>query len=244
VPVSDGGLPRRAGDPVRAENHVHAGQVACQNSWTTPPTHVRVACLPKFAVQLSALWERLLRRRGAAWGANWEQICAPNGPELHSTALNGTALTCGSHISAGQCMMPSLVHTEEVTGSIPVSPTLCFCWSDGLSMIFIGRPFLILGSKWGARPPDHTCSPKCSGRFPCYSYISAAGRAVALLPMIAADGSCGRRCAFGWREEVRSLPVRWYPALLGCIARGNPRRANPVPCQKSAQHHPSGNTTG
>jgi hypothetical protein len=82
--------------------------------------------------------------------------------------------------------MASLVHTEEVAGSIPASPTLCFCWSDGLSMIFIGGPFLILGSKWGARPADLTRSPKCSGRFPWYSYVSAASRVAVLLPMIAA----------------------------------------------------------
>jgi hypothetical protein len=33
-----------------------------------------------------------------------------------------------------------LLHTEEVTGSIPVSPTAGFAWSNGLS-IFIGGPF-------------------------------------------------------------------------------------------------------
>jgi hypothetical protein len=96
-------------------------------------------------------WER----RGAVRGANGEQIGAPNGPELHSTVLNGSALTCGSRVSAGQCTMPSLVHTEEVAGSIPASPTACFPSSDGLSMIFIGGPSVILGSKWGARPADH-----------------------------------------------------------------------------------------
>jgi hypothetical protein len=61
--------------------------------------------------------------------------------------------------------MASLVHTEEVTGSIPASPTLCFCWSDGLSMIFIGGPSVILGAMW-----EHglltTCpDPKRSCRF-------------------------------------------------------------------------------
>jgi hypothetical protein len=29
------------------------------------------------------------------------------------------------------------------------------CWSDGLSMIFIGRPLIIFGSSWGARRADH-----------------------------------------------------------------------------------------
>ena len=48
------------------------------------------------------------------------------------------------------------VHTEEVTGSIPVSPTACFRWSGSLSMIFIGGLLLILGSKRGARPADHS----------------------------------------------------------------------------------------
>jgi hypothetical protein len=42
------------------------------------------------------------------------------------------------------------IHTEEVTGSIPVSPTACFAWSDGLLMIFIGRPSVCLGSRRGA----------------------------------------------------------------------------------------------
>jgi hypothetical protein len=50
-------------------------------------------------------------RWGAARGANGEQTCAPNGPELHSTALNGTAPTCESRISADRRTMASLVHT-------------------------------------------------------------------------------------------------------------------------------------
>lgn len=57
--------------------------------------------------------------------------------------------------SAGQRDMPSLVHTEEVTGSIPVWPTVCFPWSDGLSMIFIGGLSVVLGSSWGAWSADH-----------------------------------------------------------------------------------------
>ncbi len=67
---------------------------------------------------------RPLTHRGARWGANGEQTYALNGPELHSTALNGTAPTCGSYISAGRRIMASLVHTEEVAGSIPASPTI------------------------------------------------------------------------------------------------------------------------
>jgi hypothetical protein len=55
--------------------------------------------------------DRASTQRGAAWGANGEQACALNGAELHSVTLNGAALTCGSHISAGQRIMPSLVHT-------------------------------------------------------------------------------------------------------------------------------------
>jgi hypothetical protein len=47
------------------------------------------------------------------------------------------------------------VHTEEVTGSIPVSPTVCFAWSYGLSMIFIGGPSIVLGSILGAGSADH-----------------------------------------------------------------------------------------
>ena len=54
---------------------------------------------------------RPLNHRGARWGANGEQTCAPNGPELHSTTLNGAALTCESHIFAGQRDMTNIVHT-------------------------------------------------------------------------------------------------------------------------------------
>jgi hypothetical protein len=56
-------------------------------------------------------------------GAKWEQTYALNGPERTSTALNEPAPTCGSPISAGQRDMPNIVHTEEVAGSIPASPT-------------------------------------------------------------------------------------------------------------------------
>jgi hypothetical protein len=48
-------------------------------------------------------------RRGARWGANGEQVGALNGPELRSTAWNGTAPTCRSHVSAGRRATPSLV---------------------------------------------------------------------------------------------------------------------------------------
>jgi hypothetical protein len=44
-------------------------------------------------------------------GAKGEQTYALNGPERTSTALNGSALTCGSSISAGQRDMPNIVHT-------------------------------------------------------------------------------------------------------------------------------------
>ena len=93
--------------------------------------------------------------RGAPWGANGEQTRALNGLELHSTAPNVSAPTCESCISAGRRNMSSLVHTEEVTGSIPVSPTPCFCWSQALSVIFVGMAFVIFGSSLGARPADH-----------------------------------------------------------------------------------------
>jgi hypothetical protein len=53
-------------------------------------------------------------RGGARRGANGEQTYALNGSELHSTALNGTAPTCGSYISAGRRIMASLVHTYEL----------------------------------------------------------------------------------------------------------------------------------
>ncbi len=44
--------------------------------------------------------------------------------------------SCGAISSAGE----RFVHTEEVTGSIPVSPTVHFCRSHGVSMIFVDRP--------------------------------------------------------------------------------------------------------
>ncbi|EWM12078.1 hypothetical protein KUTG_02382 [Kutzneria sp. 744] len=34
-----------------------------------------------------------------------------NGPQLRTTTLNGSAPTCGSHISAGRRIVASLVHT-------------------------------------------------------------------------------------------------------------------------------------
>src|SRR4051812_39624687 len=89
---------------------------------------------------------------------------ALNGCERHSMVPNRPALTCGSCVSAGQRTLLGIVHTEEVTGSIPVSPTPCFAWSDGLSMIFIGGPFGCLGSRRGARPAEHLRGPKCSRR--------------------------------------------------------------------------------
>ena len=43
-------------------------------------------------------------------GANGEQTAVLNGPELRSTTLNGSGLTCGSRVSAGQRILASLVH--------------------------------------------------------------------------------------------------------------------------------------
>ena len=51
------------------------------------------------------------------------------------------------------------VDTVGVTGSIPVSPTSYIRWSDGLSVITTGRPFLRRGSKLGATDLDHTYVP-------------------------------------------------------------------------------------
>src|SRR5438445_10570926 len=45
--------------------------------------------------------------------------------------------------------------TVEVTGSIPVSPTRHTHWSHGPSVIFIGGPFGVGGSKLGAVDLDH-----------------------------------------------------------------------------------------
>ena len=63
------------------------------------------------------------KHEGARWGAAGEHDRALNGCERHATVLNGPALTCGSCVSAGQRTLLGIVHTEEVTGSIPVSPT-------------------------------------------------------------------------------------------------------------------------
>jgi hypothetical protein len=47
-------------------------------------------------------------------GADWEQLRAVNMPERSSMDLNGPALTCKSHISAGQRSLGVIVHTEGV----------------------------------------------------------------------------------------------------------------------------------
>ena len=83
-------------------------------------------------------------------GADWEQLRALNVPERSLMDLNGTAPTCRSLVFAGQHSLGTIVHTEEVTGSIPVSPTVSFTRSKGLPMVIIGRPFVSCGSKLGA----------------------------------------------------------------------------------------------
>jgi hypothetical protein len=57
-------------------------------------------------------------------GADGEQIPAASGSDRASTDFNGPSLTCERYVSAGQRAPRDLVHTEEVTGSIPVSPTV------------------------------------------------------------------------------------------------------------------------
>src|SRR5688500_2269979 len=55
-------------------------------------------------------------------GADWEQLRALNMLERSSMDLNRPVPTCKSHVSAVQRSLRAIVHTEEVTGSIPVSP--------------------------------------------------------------------------------------------------------------------------
>jgi hypothetical protein len=81
--------------PQRAcRNPIHAVQacVALTDHVAETEQH---SVLMQPAVQINASGSGITQRGGAAWGANWEQTCAPNGPELHSTALNGTAPTSG-----------------------------------------------------------------------------------------------------------------------------------------------------
>ena|SRR5437763_16739558 len=69
-----------------------------------------------------------------------------------SRALEFCSHREGAISSAGE----RFVHTEEVTGSIPVSPTPCFRSSHGLSMFLVGGPFRRLGSSGGAGVGEHT----------------------------------------------------------------------------------------
>ena len=63
-------------------------------------------------------------------GSNGEHDHVPYRTELRQTASNRVVLLphfAVQHISAGQGRCGVLVHTEEVTGSIPVSPTINIC---------------------------------------------------------------------------------------------------------------------
>ena len=56
-------------------------------------------------------------------GATWASSTALDVGERMRTPLNGAALTSVFGVCAGQGVAVDRVHTEEVTGSIPVSPT-------------------------------------------------------------------------------------------------------------------------
>jgi hypothetical protein len=71
---------------VRAENYDHVDQAVCQYSWRATAADGPVVRLHRFATQLRVIREHVLRSRGAAWGANWEQTYAPN----RGTAFNGS----------------------------------------------------------------------------------------------------------------------------------------------------------
>jgi hypothetical protein len=51
----------------------------------------------------------------------------------------------------------TIIHTEEVTGSIPVSPTSVLA-GQRPSTIMVGGPLTRFGSELGATDLDHTCS--------------------------------------------------------------------------------------
>ncbi len=136
----------------------------------------RSAWLPDMGSSLP--FEQSGSTAGSKWGANIRI-------ERSWTALNDSErsrLTCRICISAGRRNRSSLVHTEEVAGSIPASPTPCFACSDGLSMIFIGGPSMIFGSKLGARSPGHIPQSEEFRPFPCFGRVLAADPADVLLP--------------------------------------------------------------
>jgi hypothetical protein len=54
----------------------------------------------------------------------WVQPTGVNSTERSPTDVPYQTLTCRNHVSAGQHECPDNVDTEEVTGSIPVSPTI------------------------------------------------------------------------------------------------------------------------
>jgi len=64
-------------------------------------------------------WEQWGAQGGAVGSTPWPQNRSQRSP----TAFNGPSLTCRWHVSEGQRGVSGLIHTEEVTGSIPVSPT-------------------------------------------------------------------------------------------------------------------------
>jgi hypothetical protein len=90
-------------------------------------------------------------------GADGEHGAAANRAELHRTALScceRTPLTCSaSHMRwSRRCSVH--VHTEEVTGSIPVSPTSIYAGQTpvtGGPVTGVSRCVPYVGSKWGAQ---------------------------------------------------------------------------------------------
>ncbi len=58
-----------------------------------------------------------------------------------------------------------MVHTEEVIGSIPVSPAHVL-QLGGLSIFTVGGPFVRRGRRSGARDLDHSCVSEVFGALP------------------------------------------------------------------------------
>jgi hypothetical protein len=98
-----------------------------------------------------------------ALGAGWEHAASTNAVQRHTTALNGcqpNRPTCSASHSPRSEACSVLVHTEEVTGSIPVSPTSIYAGQTPVTTTVVtgvSRCVPYVGSKWGAQ--DHFAAP-------------------------------------------------------------------------------------